>query len=147
MTRMITIVTKYAQCSLCLQNLQQNSKDPMQLYCNNCRGHGFKSRTGLKFFQVLFTTTRFSSVLSCEDLLISSSYTATIIRFKLCEHCCVIPSTSSRDHYSTIFTSPSANNCQVEEGVGGGGVFDKMRCCVGGKVLQSNLVLSTELIT
>ena len=36
------------------------------------RGHGFKSRTGLNFFQVLFTTTRFSSVLSCEDLLISS---------------------------------------------------------------------------
>ena len=36
------------------------------------RGHGFKSRTGLNFFQVLFTTTSFSSVLSCEDLLISS---------------------------------------------------------------------------
>ena len=36
------------------------------------RGHGFKSRMGLNFFQVLFTTTRFSSVLSCEDLLISS---------------------------------------------------------------------------
>ena len=36
------------------------------------RGHGFKSRTDLNFFQVLFTTTRFSSVLSCEDLLISS---------------------------------------------------------------------------
>ena len=36
------------------------------------RGHGFKSRTGLNFFQVLFTTTGFSSVLSCEDLLISS---------------------------------------------------------------------------
>ena len=35
------------------------------------RGHGFKSRTGLNFFQVLFTTTSFSSVLSCEDLLIS----------------------------------------------------------------------------
>ena len=34
---------------------------------------GFKSRTGLNFFQVLFTTTRFSSVLSCEDLLISST--------------------------------------------------------------------------
>ena len=27
--------------------------------------------TGLNFFQVLFTTTRFSSVFSCEDLLIS----------------------------------------------------------------------------
>ena len=26
----------------------------------------------MKFFQVLFTTTRFSNVLSCEDLLISS---------------------------------------------------------------------------
>ena len=36
-----------------------------------CRGHEFKSRTGQNFFQVLFTTTRFSSVLSCEDLLIS----------------------------------------------------------------------------
>ena len=35
------------------------------------RGHGFKSRTGLNFFQVLFTTASFSSVLSCEDLLIS----------------------------------------------------------------------------
>ena len=32
---------------------------------------GFKSRTGLNFFQVLLPTTRFSSVLSCEDLLIS----------------------------------------------------------------------------
>ena len=29
------------------------------------KGHGFKSRTGLKFFQVLFSTTRFSSILSC----------------------------------------------------------------------------------
>ena len=36
------------------------------------RGHGFKSRTRLNFFQVLSSTTRFSSVLSCEDLLISS---------------------------------------------------------------------------
>ena len=36
------------------------------------KGHGFKSRTGLNFFQVLFLTTRFSSVLSCEDVLISS---------------------------------------------------------------------------
>ena len=36
------------------------------------RGHGFKSGKGLNFFfQVLFSTTRFSSVLSCEDLLIS----------------------------------------------------------------------------
>ena len=34
------------------------------------RGHGFKFRTGLNFFQVLFTTTSFSSVLSCEDLQI-----------------------------------------------------------------------------
>ena len=41
------------------------------------KGHGFKSRTGLNFFQVLFTTTRFSSVLSCEDLLISNKYTST----------------------------------------------------------------------
>ena len=32
----------------------------------------FSGRTGLNFFQVLFTTTSFSSVLSCEDLLISS---------------------------------------------------------------------------
>ena len=31
---------------------------------------GFKSCTGLNFFQVLFSTTRFSSVLSCKDLLI-----------------------------------------------------------------------------
>ena len=38
------------------------------------RGHGFKSRTGLNFFQVLFTTIRFSNVLSCEDLLISWSW-------------------------------------------------------------------------
>ena len=30
------------------------------------RGNGFKSRTGLNFFQVLFTTTRFSSVLGFE---------------------------------------------------------------------------------
>ena len=29
---------------------------------------------GPEFFQVLFTTTRFSSVLSCKDLLISSFY-------------------------------------------------------------------------
>ena len=35
------------------------------------RGHGFKSRAGLNLFRVLFTTTRFSSVLCCEDLLIS----------------------------------------------------------------------------
>ena len=37
-------------------------------------GHWFKFRAGLNFFQVLFTTTRFSSVLSCEDLLISSFF-------------------------------------------------------------------------
>ena len=30
------------------------------------RGHGFKSRTALNFFQVLFSTTRFISVLGCE---------------------------------------------------------------------------------
>ena len=45
------------------------------------RGHGFKSRTGLNFFQVLFTTTSFISVLSCEDLLISSC------QFIVCELC------------------------------------------------------------
>ena len=38
------------------------------------RGHGFKSRTGLNFFQVLFSTTRFSSVLSCEDLVHSLDF-------------------------------------------------------------------------
>ena len=43
------------------------------------RGRGFKSRTGLNFFQVLFTTTRFSSVLSCEDLLISSLHRSAIM--------------------------------------------------------------------
>ena len=37
-----------------------------------CRGHGFKSCTGLNFFQVLFSATCFGSVLSCKDLLISS---------------------------------------------------------------------------
>ena len=37
-------------------------------------------RTGLNFFQVLFTTTRFSSVLSCEDLLISSLHRSANIR-------------------------------------------------------------------
>ena len=30
-----TIITKYTQCSLCLQNLQQSSKVPSQLYCNH----------------------------------------------------------------------------------------------------------------
>ena len=44
------------------------------------------SRTGLNFFQVLFTTTRFSSVLSCEDLLISSFEVYTI----LIQDCCYI---------------------------------------------------------
>ena len=53
--------------------------------------------TGLNFFQVLFSTTRFSSVLSCEDLLISqflqSCHDVLIvsIRFsckvKFCFHC------------------------------------------------------------
>ena len=43
------------------------------------RGHGFKSRMGLNFFQVLFSTTHFSSVLSCEDLLISSLRRSTNI--------------------------------------------------------------------
>ena len=46
------------------------------------RGHGFKSRTGLNFFQVLFTTTRFSSVLSCEDLLISKHYLVHWFKWK-----------------------------------------------------------------
>ena len=36
------------------------------------RGQGFKSHTGLNFFHVLLLTTRFSSVLSCKDLLISN---------------------------------------------------------------------------
>ena len=45
------------------------------------RGHGFNSRTGLNFFQVLFTTNRFSSVLSCEDLLISSLHRSAIHEF------------------------------------------------------------------
>ena len=30
---------------------------------------GSNNRTGLNFFQVLLSTTRFSSVLSCEDIL------------------------------------------------------------------------------
>ena len=38
------------------------------------RGHGFKFRTGPKFLQVSFITTRFSIVLSCEDLLLSSCF-------------------------------------------------------------------------
>ena len=41
-------------------------------------------RTGLNFFQVLFTTTRFSSVLSCEDLLISSTFIVAFFLVK-CE--------------------------------------------------------------
>ena len=40
-------------------------------------------RTGLNFFQVLFTTTRFSSVLSCEDLLISSLTAVQIYEFHI----------------------------------------------------------------
>ena len=43
------------------------------------RGHGFKSRTGLNFLQLLFSTTRFSSVLSCEVLLISFLHRSVII--------------------------------------------------------------------
>ena len=35
------------------------------------RGHGFKSRTGLNIFQVLFTTTRFSSVLKASNSILS----------------------------------------------------------------------------
>ena len=39
-------------------------------------------RTGLNFLQVLFTTTRFSSFLSCEDLLTSSFHrSANIVKF------------------------------------------------------------------
>ena len=37
------------------------------------RGHGFKFRMGLNFFQILFTATRFSSVLSCEDIAVCFS--------------------------------------------------------------------------
>ena len=44
------------------------------------RGHGFKSRTRLNFFQVLFSTTRFSSVLSCEDLLHSIFHIVVALR-------------------------------------------------------------------
>ena len=49
------------------------------------KGHGFKSRMalGLNFFQVLFSTTRFSSVLSCEDLLISSLTAVQIYEFHI----------------------------------------------------------------
>ena len=55
------------------------------------RGHGFKSRTGLNFFQVLFTTTRFSSVLSCEDLLISSLHrSANMWNFHISKICNVV---------------------------------------------------------
>ena len=50
------------------------------------RGHGFKSRTGLNFFQVLFPTTRFSSVLSCEGLLISSIHRSVNIRISYIEN-------------------------------------------------------------
>ena len=49
------------------------------------RGHGFNSRTSLNFFQVLFTTTRFSSVLSCEDLLISLLRYVTLYSFTTLE--------------------------------------------------------------
>ena len=44
------------------------------------RGHGFKSRTRLNFFQVLFSTTRFGSVLSCEDLLHSIFHIVVALR-------------------------------------------------------------------
>ena len=37
------------------------------------RGHGFKFCMGLNFFQILFTATRFSSVLSCEDIAVCFS--------------------------------------------------------------------------
>ena len=47
------------------------------------KGHGFKSRTGLNVFQVLFSTTRFSSVLSWEDLLISFLHRSAIYEFHI----------------------------------------------------------------
>ena len=43
-----------------------------------CRGHGFKSRTGLKFFSGPIFNYYFSSVVSCEDLLNSSKCVTTI---------------------------------------------------------------------
>ena len=47
------------------------------------RGHGFKSRTGFNFIRVLFSTTRFSSVLCREDLLISSLTSSQIYEFHI----------------------------------------------------------------
>ena len=47
------------------------------------RGHGFKSRTDFNFFRVLFSTTRFSSVLCREDLLISSLTSSQIYEFHI----------------------------------------------------------------
>ena len=53
---------KAARTSLFLSTSKRNMSIP---YKSN-------RKSGLNFFQVLFTTTRFISVLSCEDLLISS---------------------------------------------------------------------------
>ena len=47
------------------------------------RGHGFKSRTDFNFFRVLFKTTRFSSVLRHEDLLISSLTSSQMYEFHI----------------------------------------------------------------
>ena len=47
------------------------------------RGNGLKSHTGLNFFQVLFSTTRFSSALSYEDLLISFLHRSAIYEFHI----------------------------------------------------------------
>ena len=62
-------------------NIILSSLVGMQVHRNTGarRGHGFKSRTGLNFFQVLLSTTRFSSVLGCEDLLISSSIKVSLV--------------------------------------------------------------------
>ena len=82
------------------------------------------------------------------------NYTATIIRIKLCEHCCVISSTSSRGslfnniHFAIgqYLLGRGTKNFTFGKLNWGGEFLDKMRCCVGGRVLKSNLVLSTELI-
>ena len=70
---------------------------------------GFKSRTGLNFFQVLFTTTLFSSVLNCEavGILKMSHFVSTVLLWKYyCSHSlarvtfsCV---TSMRTHFAAV---------------------------------------------
>ena len=70
------------------------------------RGHGFKSRTGLNFFQVLFSTTRFSSVLSCEELFFSLLHFTTVQIYEF--HISKIIRTSaitlkSKIHHSATF--------------------------------------------